>query len=145
MSTAGSGGGERRPQPDEAALVAHEEEAQVAGRSEGTGYARFHRGVAEEKVRGQYPRRRDRLVHERLPVGEHDSGEIETLPDGSISVPLFEEELVVTKRTVLRERVIIRRESVTEWETVEAELRRETIGVDADDAPPGSVEVAHDE
>jgi uncharacterized protein (TIGR02271 family) len=59
-------------------------------------------------------------------------------------VPLFEEELVVTKRTVLRERVIIRKDTVTDWETVEAELRREHIRLDADDLPKGSIEVSRD-
>ena len=31
-----------------------------------------------------------------------DSGEVETLPDGSISIPVFEEQLVITKRLVVR-------------------------------------------
>ena len=46
----------------------------------------------------------------------------------------------MTTRTVLRERVIIRKEAVTEWETVEAELRREHISIDTDGLPEGSVE-----
>jgi uncharacterized protein (TIGR02271 family) len=142
MSTGGPGGGERRPQPDDGALVAHEEEARVDRRREGIGTTRVRREVSQEKVHGEYPRRRDELVSERVQVGDDDSGEIETLPDGSISVPLFEEELVITKRTVLRERVIVRKETITEWETVEAELRRETIEVDSDDAPARSVDLA---
>ena len=44
-------------------------------------------------MQGEYPRRRDELVSERVQVGDDDSGQIETLPDGSLSVPLFEEEL----------------------------------------------------
>jgi uncharacterized protein (TIGR02271 family) len=68
-----------------------------------------------------------------VPVGEGDSGEIETLPDGSLSIPLYEEELVVSKRTVLRERVIIRKELAARTERVEAELRREQVELDADD------------
>ena len=135
------GGGESRPLPDDApGLVRHEEEATVAKRWEGLGSARVRREVESNSVRAEYPRRRDELVPERVPVGPDDSGRIETLPDGSISVPLFEEELVVTTRTVLRERVIIRKEAVTEWETVEAELRREHISIDTDGLPEGSVE-----
>lgn len=146
MSESGPGGGARRPQPDpdERSLVLHEEEATIGKRWEDVGYARVRREVDEEKVQHDYPRRRDELVQERVPVGENDSGQIETLPDGSISIPLFEEELVVTKRTVLRERIVIRKETVTEWETVEAELRRETLRVDADDVPPGSVDASGD-
>lgn len=67
---------------------------------------------------------------ERVPAGEGDSGEIETLPDGSVSIPVLEEQLVVTKRTVVRERIVVRKEVATETERVEAELRREHVDVD---------------
>jgi uncharacterized protein (TIGR02271 family) len=67
-------------------------------------------------------------------VTDDDSGEIEVLPDGSVSIPLFEEELVVTRRQVLRERVVIRKELVTDWETVDVELRREHVAFETDDA-----------
>jgi uncharacterized protein (TIGR02271 family) len=51
-----------------------------------------------------------------------------------VSIPLFEEELVVTRETVLRERVIIRKENVTEHQRVQAELKRERVELDRDDA-----------
>jgi hypothetical protein len=35
--------------------------------------------------------------------------------------------------------VIVRKEFVTEWETVEAELRREHVAFDTGDLPAGSV------
>jgi uncharacterized protein (TIGR02271 family) len=140
------GGGDSRPQSDgtDTTLVRHEEEASVGKRWQGIGSAHVRREVERGKVRAEYPREREQIAQERVPVSEDDSGKIETLADGSISVPLFEEELVVTKRTVLRERVIIRKESVTDWETVEAELRREHISFDTDDLPEGSIK-ARDE
>jgi uncharacterized protein (TIGR02271 family) len=64
---------------------------------------------------------------ERVPAAEGDSGEVETLPDGSISVPVLEEELVVTKRVVVRERVIVRKRTTTERRRIEAELRKERV------------------
>jgi uncharacterized protein (TIGR02271 family) len=85
------------------------------------------------KVRQELPLDLEQLVQERIPVAEGDSGEIETLPDGSLSIPLYEEELVVTKRTVLRERVIVRKQIAARTERVEAELRREQVEIDADD------------
>lgn len=136
MSEQGSsGGGESRPllDRDDRSLVRHEEEATVDKRWQGVGHARIKREVEQGTVRAEYPVRHEAVAQERVPVGENDSGKIETLPDGSISVPLFEEELIVTKRTVLRERVIIRKETVTDMETVEAELRREHISLDSDD------------
>jgi len=84
-----SGGGQSRPQParDDTSLVRHEEEAHVDKRWQPTGYARVRREVEQETVRADYPRERDELNLERVPAGENDSGKIETLPDGSISVP----------------------------------------------------------
>jgi uncharacterized protein (TIGR02271 family) len=70
---------------------------------------------------------------ERVPPDEHDSGQIETLPDGSISVPLFVEELVIEKRLVVRERVIVRKRTEVEQRVVHADLRRERVEIEADD------------
>jgi uncharacterized protein (TIGR02271 family) len=125
----GSGGGESRPPLDQS-LILHEEEATVAKRWEGVGTGRVGRKVETERVSRDFPRAHEQLEQERVPPGENDSGEIETLPDGSISIPLYEEELVVTRRTVLRERVIIRKENVTEWLRIEADLRRERLDID---------------
>lgn len=75
-------------------------------------------------------------VDRRAPNPE-DSGKVEHLPDGSISIPVLEEQLVVTKRTVVRERIIIRKSTVTEEERIEADLRREHLEIEAD----GEVEV----
>lgn len=136
--TGSAGGGDSRPRADDA-LVLHEERATVDKRWEGAGSARFGRKVESERVTRDFPREREELVHERVPVGEDDSGEVETLADGSISIPLYEEELVVTCRTILRERVIVRKENVTEWQRVEAELRRERLSIDTSDAPPDGV------
>jgi uncharacterized protein (TIGR02271 family) len=141
-----SRGGGSRPHSGrtDTTLVRHEEEASVGKRWLGVGAAHLRHDVERGNVRADYPREREQIAQERFPVSENDSGKIETLADGSISVPLFEEELVVTKRTVLRERVVIRKESVTDWETVEAELRREHISFETDDLSEGSVE-ARDE
>lgn len=128
-----TGGGASRP------LIRHEEEAAVGTRWEGVGHARVRRTVERERVREQYPQQREQVTHERVPVGDKDSGEIETLPDGSISIPLYEEELVVTTKIVLRERVIVRKENVTEWQKVETELRRERVEFDTSDAPGNAV------
>jgi uncharacterized protein (TIGR02271 family) len=69
---------------------------------------------------------------ERQAARDGDSGEVEVLSDGSISIPVFEEELVIEKRLVVRERVIVRKHTVTEERQVEADLRRERVEVDAD-------------
>ena len=62
----------------------------------------------------------------------YDSGEVETLPDGAISVPIIEEELVITKRLVVKERIIIRKGTVVENRRVEAHLRKERLVVESE-------------
>lgn len=79
------------------------------------------------------PRELERVELARIQVEPNDAGKVETLPDGSISVPVYEEELIITKRTVLRERVIIKKQTVTENQRVRAELRKERVSVDADE------------
>jgi uncharacterized protein (TIGR02271 family) len=132
-ATSGSGDS-RSPNERDNSVVLHEEQASVAKRWEGVGSLHARRVVERGRVRAKFPREREELVQERVPVSEGDSGEIEILPDGSVSIPLFEEELVIRRETVLRERVIIRKENVTEQQRVQAELRRERVEFDQDDS-----------
>lgn len=74
---------------------------------------------------------------DRGPALEADSGQVETLPDGSLSIPVFEEQLVVEKRWVVRERIIVRKHTIYEDQEVTADLRRERLEVEVD----GDVEV----
>jgi stress response protein YsnF len=51
---------------------------------------------------------------EHTPPFEGDQGEVLSLPDGSLSVPVFEEQLVVPPTWVVRERVVLRKTTVTD-------------------------------
>ncbi len=62
----------------------------------------------------------------------NDSGRIEELPDGSISIPVLEEELVITKRMVVRERIIVRKRTTTQEHRIREDLRRERLELDSD-------------
>jgi uncharacterized protein (TIGR02271 family) len=66
----------------------------------------------------------------REPAADGDSGEVLTLPDGSLSIPVFEEQLVITKRLVVRERVIVRKHTVHTEQVVTATLRRERVEIE---------------
>lgn len=90
----------------------------------------MRKNVRIERIGAALPANAEQLVHERVPVEEGDTGRIETLPDGSLSIPLYEEQLVVTKRIVLRERVLVRKETVTRSERVQADLRREEVEIE---------------
>jgi uncharacterized protein (TIGR02271 family) len=115
----------------------HEEELRVDTELIEAGTVRIRKEVADEESHRIVPRAIERADVERVTVddeqSQHDTGEVETLPDGSISIPVFEEELVVTKRVVVRERIVIRKHTVVEEQPVSATLRRERIAVDTDE------------
>ena len=122
---------------DSLSLVRHEEEAAVDKEwvTDGVVTARknFESRVVDESV----PRFIEYAEAERVNATEEDSGKIEMLPDGSVSIPVLEEQIVVTRRTVVRERIIIRKSTQTVEERVTAELRREHVVVESE----GPIEV----
>jgi uncharacterized protein (TIGR02271 family) len=86
-----------------------------------------------EEVKAAYERAVEQVDDlERAPAAEGDSGDVEVLPDGSVSIPVFEERLVVTKQVVVKERVIVRKRTVTETQLVRESLRRERVDVTGD-------------
>ena len=104
--------------------------------------------LSEERLRTE-----TETVEQRVPRGvehaeverggtvlEGDSGQVETLEDGSLSIPVFEEQIVVEKRLVVRERVVIRKHTVYEEHLVQADLKRERLEVETD----GDVRVTDD-
>jgi uncharacterized protein (TIGR02271 family) len=121
-----------RVRDDEASVVRHEEELQLETEEYEAGSVRARKRVETEHVERVEPRSVEYGGFERAPVDDGDSGEIETLEDGSISIPLFEERLVVSKELFVRERVILRKRTVTEQHRIEAELRKEQIEVQGD-------------
>ena len=95
-----------------------------------TGWA--GKDVGAERVAEYFPRNVENIEMEHIAPEEENSGEIETLPDGSLSIPILEEELVITKRVVVRERIIIRKQIQKEQVLVEADLRHEQVSIVAD-------------
>ena len=88
--------------------------------------------VDTERVEHRVPRGVEHADIEQGPVLEGDSGEVITLEDGSLSIPVFEEQIVVTKRLVVRERVVVRKHTVYEEHQVTADLRREELAIETD-------------
>ena len=83
-----------------------EEELEVGKELAPVGAVHVEKGVESERLVHGVPREVEQASIERFTAATEDSGEIETLPDGSVSIPVLEEELVVTKRVVVRERII---------------------------------------
>lgn len=124
-SPASSGG-------DDSSVVRHEEELDTDKVVQEAGRVGVRKIVDHEQVETVVARGVEHAEMERQPPAEGDSGEVEVLPDGSVSIPVFEEELVIEKRLVVRERVIVRKHTVTEDRRVEADLRRERVEIEVD-------------
>ncbi len=118
---------------DEAVVIRQEEEiGGVRKRWRGLGFVRARKHVETMRVDEVVPRLVEDAQLDRVPADENDSGKIETLEDGSISIPVYEERLVITKEVVLTERVVIRKQVETVTERVRDELRKERVEIETD-------------
>lgn len=115
-------------------VVLSEEQLRTATETEQVGSARAVKHVDTETVTSRVDRGTEHADLERLAVADAgaDSGQVETLPDGSLSIPVFEEQIVVTKRLVVRERVVVRKHTVYEEHVVTADLQRERLEVEVE-------------
>jgi uncharacterized protein (TIGR02271 family) len=125
--------GESTPDGRPAEVVRHEEDLRVGTTNVEAGHGQIRKRADTHHVEQRASRSIEAFDHvDVAPALEGDSGEIETLADGSISIPVFEEQLVITKRLVVRERVIVQKRVTTEQQIVEADLRRERVEVEGD-------------
>jgi uncharacterized protein (TIGR02271 family) len=112
----------------EARLTLSEEELAVGKRQVQAGEVEVHKTVETQHVRETVPVTHEEVSVERHPLtGGAATGAV--IGEQEIRVPLTEEELVVDKRVVAKEEVVVRKHEVTETETVEADLRRERAEV----------------
>ena len=124
-------GQERRD--GEASLLRSEEELRIDTEREPAGSVSVRKDVETERYAADVPRAVEHLDGvERQTPDAGDSGEIEVLDDGSVSIPVFEEQLVVSRRMVVRERVIVRKVTETDVERIRADLARERVEVVGD-------------
>lgn len=121
-------------EPDDASVVRHEERSVVGTEQHESGRVHVRKHVETYPVEETVSRSVEHAdTSERVPALKGDSGEVETLEDGAVSIPVFEEVLVVTKKLVVRERVIVRKHTVVDEHTLQTELRREHVEVEGDE------------
>ena len=117
------------PETDDA-MTRSEEELRVGTREREGGRARLRKYVVTENVTQTVPVRKEKAVLEREPITE---GNVDQALDGpAISdeeheVVLSEEDVVVEKKAVPKERVRLGKETVTGEEQVSEEVRKERI------------------
>jgi uncharacterized protein (TIGR02271 family) len=119
--------------PGGAELVRREERLLVGSRVREIGRLRARKRVETRELRQSVPLAMEHVDIERLPPNQDDSAQVETLADGSVSIPILAEEAVVSRRTVLRERVRIQKLQETDRYRIEETLRREKVEVEREE------------
>ena len=126
-----SGRGDTLGDIDELRVPWGEEELQVDTREREAGHMNVRKKVRTEREQVRVPKRREEIDIERVPGEGREASEAE-IGEEEIVVQVFEEEVVVSKRTVLKEEIRIRKNVVEELEIVKADVRKE--GVDIQDS-----------
>ena len=112
-----------------------EEELRAGVREREAGQVNVKKGVRTEREVVRVPKRREEVLIERVPVdGEATEAQI---GEDEVVVQVFEEEVVVSKKIVLKEEIRIRKRVAWDEEAVEVDLRKEEVEIDDQSARGG--------
>jgi uncharacterized protein (TIGR02271 family) len=121
------------------AMTRSEEELRVGTTERETGRARLRKYVVTDQVEKTVPVRREEIRVEREPITDANAGDAMDWPaisEEEHEVVLHEEEVVVDKRAVPKERVRLDKTAVTEQREVTEGVRKEQVElIDADGEP----------
>jgi len=109
-------------------IVRSEEDLQVGKQQTEAGRMRLRKWVETEPVEAEVELQRETVRVDRQPINEPVSGG--QIGEEEIDVTLRQEEAVVDKQTVAKERITLDKEVETEVETVRDEVRKERVEVD---------------
>lgn len=112
------------------AMTRSEEELRVGTTASERGRARLRKYVVTEEVQQTVPVRREEVRVEREPITDENVDDALSGPEISEAeheVVLHEEEPVVEKRTVPKERVRLEKDTVTDEREISEEVRKERI------------------
>jgi uncharacterized protein (TIGR02271 family) len=127
--------------PDEQTLELREEELLVHRELREVGEAEIRTRIEEVPARLEVDAYSEEVEVEHVPVGEVVSERTEPYQDGDVLiVPVYEEQLIVTKRLLLREHLRIRRVRTTQHQLFEDTLRKERVDID----DPGRTGMVHE-
>jgi len=125
----GSTADERGVEPREDLRVQRSEEELGTGvRQREAGSMNVRKSVRTEHEEVRVPKRREEVEVERVPTNREVADA--EFGDEEVVVQVFEEEVVVSKRIVLKEEIRLRKRVVEEVETFEVDLRKEEVEID---------------
>jgi uncharacterized protein (TIGR02271 family) len=111
----------------EARLTLSEEELAVGKRRVASGEVEVGKRVETEHVRESVPVAREEVTIERRPATSMSTAP--QIGEDEIRVPLSHEEVIVEKRVVPKEELVIKKHELQDQELVEADVRRERAEV----------------
>ena len=122
----------KRNDPEEDLKVRRLEEDISAGvRQREAGSVNVKKNVRTDREEVRVPRRREEVEVERvIAEGNEEVTGVEIGEDEEFVVRVYEEEVVVSKRVVLKEEIRLRKRAVWEEEVVEVDLRKEEVEID---------------
>jgi uncharacterized protein (TIGR02271 family) len=124
------GTGAQRGATGEADVVRTEEELRVGKRETEAGRARLRKWVETEPVETDVELRRETARVTREPIDQPVSGA--EIGEQDVEVPLRQEEAVVQKEAVAKERIGLEKDVETEQEKVADQVRKERVEVEGD-------------
>ena len=133
VSSHGDTGHDTSGADTDSAMTRSEEQLQVGTETREAGRARLRKYVVTENVTTTVPVSREEVRFEREPITDANRGE--AMAGGDLTseeheVVLTEEKVVVNKETVPVERVRVDKDTITEEQQVNEEVRKERIELD---------------
>lgn len=132
--------GRRRPQQaqqsgdgqrgDEQRITRSEEELAIGKRRVPIGAMSIRKRVDTQHVSQPVSTSHEEVTVERRPVSNADGARGANISDNEIRIPVYEDEIVVDKRRVVKEELVVKKQAVQDTQTVEADLRKERVDVD---------------
>jgi len=111
-------------------MTRSEEELDVGKRRVPAGTVSIRKRVDTEHVSQPVNTSHEEVTVERRPVANADSASRADIGQDEIRIPVYEDEIVVDKRRVLKEEIVVKKSEVQDSKSVEADLRKEKVDVD---------------
>lgn len=111
-----------------------EEQLDVVKRERSAGDVKIHKHVETETKTIDVPVRKESVSVERVAAGPNTQPDGSSFKDQTVSIPVVEEEIEVTKRPVVREEIRVNKEAWQEERRVADTVRREEADIEGEDS-----------
>ncbi len=116
---------------EEVRVPVAEEELDVTKRDREAGEVRLRKDVVTETKHVDVPVTREEVHVDRVPTSNRDAtGEGKLFQKDTVSVPVHEEEIEITKRPVVKEEVRLRKDRIVEQRAADEDIKKERVDVD---------------